>query len=62
MECENKETTTLNWSQQGQVLKETVYEKAEWIFMTKDIVQWRVLANKLMNFRFMVPCIVLQYV
>jgi hypothetical protein len=31
------------------VPKETVYEKADWIFMTQDIVQWRALANKLTN-------------
>lgn len=31
------------------VLKEAVYEKADWIFMIQDIVQWRALANKLPN-------------
>ena len=31
------------------VLKETVYEKADWIFTTQDTVQWRAFANKLTN-------------
>lgn len=31
------------------VLKETVYEKADWIFMTQDIIQRWALANKLTN-------------